>query len=371
MNYSCISGKTLHTMQNLIKQYHSRQKLNELLSATIQAQELDLSKVQQLLKAGADPNYTDSTGYCILDCISLNHPSEKEIGLLKILLKYGANPNYRLYSNNGQRGCLLHNINMDSEVVHLLRDHGAIPAIKLEKTDKYPRFSRGHKNPELVQDNFYEHMISAGLYPGGLREYIIDINRDRSPGKKRKKRKKQRIYGKAKDIDIPQDNRIWHYHRYGISSTILPDGSVVNIGGGHEDYYDPDFCIFNDVLKIDPNGKMELYFYNKKAFPPTDFHSATLHNGQIIIIGGIGYHEQLQDGVTKVFSLDLNHFTMSEWRTKGENPGWIFKHTALADLENDRILVFGGKSTTEEELQGVYCLHLKEKRWEKLKEDNQ
>lgn len=354
-------------MQNLIKQYYARQELNEFLLDTIQAIELDLPMVQQLLKAGADPNYTDSSGYCILDCISWNHPSVKEIGLLRILLKYGANPNYRLFSNNDNKGCLLHNINKDSEALQLLRNHGAISDIKLEKTDKYPRFVRGHKNPGLIQGNFFEYMISAGQCPYHFRKHILGLNRDRSPGKKRKKQKKQRIYGQPKDVNTPQEYRIWHYDRFGVSSTIMPDGSVVHIGGGHEDFYDPDFCIFNDVLKVDYNGKMELYFYSETAFPPTDFHTATLYNDTIIIIGGLNYMNQRQDGVTKVFSLNLNDFSMTEWKTKGENPGWIYRHTAIADLDNDRILVFGGESTTEKELQGVYCLHLEQKRWKKMK----
>src|SRR4051812_11149947 len=39
----------------------------------------------------------------------------------------------------------------------------------------------------------------------------------------------------------------WCFTRFGRTSTQLPDGRVVKISGEHEDHYDPDFFIYNDV----------------------------------------------------------------------------------------------------------------------------
>jgi hypothetical protein len=49
-------------------------------------------------------------------------------------------------------------------------------------------------------------------------------------------------------------------------------GSVVEIGGEHEDWYDPDFSIYNDVFVYDGRGKIQIYSYPEKEFPPADFH---------------------------------------------------------------------------------------------------
>jgi hypothetical protein len=40
----------------------------------------------------------------------------------------------------------------------------------------------------------------------------------------------------------------WCFRRFGQSKTQLPDGRTVLIGGEHEDFYDPDFYIYNDVV---------------------------------------------------------------------------------------------------------------------------
>ena len=40
----------------------------------------------------------------------------------------------------------------------------------------------------------------------------------------------------------------WSWQRFGRTSTPLPDGRIIHIAGEHEDYFDPDFCIYNDVV---------------------------------------------------------------------------------------------------------------------------
>src|SRR5690606_30371083 len=51
----------------------------------------------------------------------------------------------------------------------------------------------------------------------------------------------------------------WCFHRFGQSSTALPDGRVVLIAGEHEDHYDPDFHIYNDVVVRHPDGRLEIF----------------------------------------------------------------------------------------------------------------
>src|SRR5262245_53013448 len=40
----------------------------------------------------------------------------------------------------------------------------------------------------------------------------------------------------------------WSWQRYGRTSTPLPDGRIIHIAGEHEDAYDTDFCIYNDIV---------------------------------------------------------------------------------------------------------------------------
>jgi hypothetical protein len=47
---------------------------------------------------------------------------------------------------------------------------------------------------------------------------------------------------------------IYCFDRFGRTETRLPDGRVVYIAGEHEDFYDPDFCIYNDVVVVHGYG---------------------------------------------------------------------------------------------------------------------
>lgn len=59
----------------------------------------------------------------------------------------------------------------------------------------------------------------------------------------------------------------WCGSRFGQSTTALPDGRSLSIGGEHEDHYDPDFYIYNDVILTAPSGEVEIYGYPYEAFP--------------------------------------------------------------------------------------------------------
>lgn len=85
----------------------------------------------------------------------------------------------------------------------------------------------------------------------------------------------------------------------------MPDGRAVHIGGEHEDYYDPDFFIYNDVTVVGPDGSIKIRGYSRGVFPPTDFHSATLAGDAILIIGRLGYPDQRVAGRTPVCSKKL------------------------------------------------------------------
>ena len=135
----------------------------------------------------------------------------------------------------------------------------------------------------------------------------------------------------------------WCFDRFGQSQTDLPDGRVVLIGGEHEDYYDADFYIYNDVV-IDPEvGVPEIYGYSSDAFPPTDFHTATLVGESIWVIGSLAYPDDRVAGHTQVLCLDLGSLAMSRVETSGTNPGWIHRHTATLADDDGGIIISGGK----------------------------
>lgn len=146
---------------------------------------------------------------------------------------------------------------------------------------------------------------------------------------------------KAK-TDFSQRNPTWSYDRFGKSITPLPSGGFIEIAGEHEDYYDPDFCIYNDVFIHDGKGNCKIYTYPKEIFPPTDFHTATLVNELIYVIGNLGYEEDRQPGFTQVFVLDLDGFVIQRLNTTGIMPGWISRHQAVYDGLS-HITVTGGK----------------------------
>ena len=159
----------------------------------------------------------------------------------------------------------------------------------------------------------------------------------------------------------------WTADRFGQSTTRLPDGRWVQIGGEHEDSYDSDFVIFSDVVALGPNGDARVFFYPASIFPPTDFHTATLIGDAIWIIGGLGYIGDRKDDVTPVFRLNLKDFSISRIETTGDAPGWISRHTAK--LEGSVISVSGGKVSSADhyqDFQGAYSLDAQTCKWTRL-----
>ena len=140
----------------------------------------------------------------------------------------------------------------------------------------------------------------------------------------------------------------WCFDRFGCSETVLPDGRVVHVAGEHEDHYDPDFFIYNDVVVQHPDGRVELYGYDVEAFVPTDFHSATLVDDRIYIIGNLGYPDDRVPGTTQVYTLALDDFSMQKIENDGDCPGWLSCHGAELAPSGAAIIVRRGDVVGEE-----------------------
>ena len=133
----------------------------------------------------------------------------------------------------------------------------------------------------------------------------------------------------------------WSFARFGQSKTVLPDGRIVYIAGEHEDSYDEDFFIYNDVVVIHLDDRIDIYTYSEDVFPPTDFHSATLIDDKIVIVGRLGYDKELT--VTPVYILDINDFSIQEVETVGVSPSRLHEHEAVLSADGNRISFIGGK----------------------------
>jgi ankyrin repeat protein len=161
----------------------------------------------------------------------------------------------------------------------------------------------GAANPTPMREPFWTAMIRSGVsaYEGAKR-FGAERGVNRSP--------------------------VWCAQRFGQSFTLLPDGRVVQIGGEHEDYYDPDFCIYNDVFVHAPDGSIAIYGYPETLFPPTDFHTATLVGEHIYLIGSLGYMGRRRFGETQLFRLDTRTLALERLDATGDAPGWISRHRA-------------------------------------------
>ncbi len=179
---------------------------------------------------------------------------------------------------------------------------------------KHPRF--GKANPELMKIPFWQVMIYEGCSAYSAKNTF-------------------------KDTESRQD-KVWCYDRFGRTITELPDGRIVEIAGEHEDYYDPDFCIYNDVVVYEGDGKFQIFGYPKHIFPPTDFHSATLVGKYIYIIGSLGYADARIYNETPVYRLHWHTFKIEKLETTGNKPGWISRHKAHYK-ETEKIYITGGK----------------------------
>jgi len=192
--------------------------------------------------------------------------------------------------------------------------------IKVSKEEflewKSPRY--GTQNPTRVVSKVWEYAVQS-------REGAYWINE------------------KFKGPSAYDSSACWTFDRLGKSVTFMPDGREIHIAGEHEDFYDPDFYIYNDVVVVNPDESIEFYNYPKELFLPTDFHSATLVDDKIVIIGNLGYSDNIEIGKTQIMLLDTNSYVLSEIEVKGLQPGWIHQHLAVLSGDKKSIIISKGE----------------------------
>jgi ankyrin repeat protein len=255
--------------------------------------------VEILLHAGANVDRESHTG------TALGYVRTRRIAMK--LLDAGADPQHLPAA--GRRAILGYPPEPDQDL------------LEISETDFAQFHSRrfGTSNPELMSNPFWEGMIRSG------------INAWRAA----------KLFGGTESFDGKQ-MPTWCAERFGQSLTFLPDGRIVQVAGEHEDYYDPDFCIYNDVFVHAPDGSITIYGYPESVFPPTDFHTATLIGDYIYLIGSLAYPAGRRYGETPVYRLDTTTFEITHVQTTGESPGWIYKHRA-AQSGSTEITVSGGE----------------------------
>jgi ankyrin repeat protein len=208
----------------------------------------------------------------------------------------------------------------------------------------------GKANPEIMKIEFWREMVRSSVAAYTARNTFDDGN------------------------NIFEGEAVWCFHRFGRTITQLPDGRIVQIAGEHEDYYDPDFCIYNDVVVSQNDGTFTIFGYPQEVFPPTDFHSATLVGDYIYIIGNLGYNNARVYGETPVYRLNWHNFEIEKMETRGEKPGWISRHKA-SYREPSHIYITGGKFFTKTgektdyiDNENSYILDLTKMNWSRVKD---
>lgn len=287
--------------------------------------------LQWLIETGADIDAVDDAGNTALilaaqggatTCVQLllkasADPSHKNTYNQNAMLMASNEPIIRLLAQAGE------NIgDISTEMKRKLLGLEAGDSLNVSQSQylsgRHPRF--GKSNPEVMQIPFWNEMVRSGICA-----YFAKVQ-----------------FGDTGEKDGP----IWCFDRFGKSFTELPDGRFIQIGGEHEDHYDPDFCIYNDVIVHDHSGNFKIMGYPKDVFPPTDFHSATHVDGSIYIIGGLGYHGSRLFGTTPVYRLNCRTWKIEAIRSSGENPGWIYDHKA-SSVDSNVIVVSSGKICQE------------------------
>jgi ankyrin repeat protein len=259
----------------------------------------DIACVEILLGAGADVD-VDASG------TALKSAESREMAMR--LLDAGANP--ADLSHEAKRAI----VGLASTAEE------ALSAVSVEDYRRSFTRSFGKDNPERMRVPFWEAMVRCGAPAYEARS---------------------QFEGATGRFSQP----IWSAQRFGQSLTLLPDGRAVQIGGEHEDHYDDDFCIYNDVFVHERDGSVAIYGYPEAVFPPTDFHTATLIGDFIYVIGSAGYMGSRRFGETPVYRLNVHTLRMDRLDARGEAPGWIYRHRAAA-VGPHAIRVWGGKIAT-------------------------
>ena len=304
----------------------------------------DLAMAALLLANGADPNRYNSNNSCPLKAATTR-------AMLELLIAHGGDMQWM-----GREGA---RVWLDLPPIDSRASEWLVLCTQAEFDEqRAPRM--GQSNGEPVTSAFHLAMIESC----------------------------ESAFGAANDFGLEGRaftesawSHVWNVDRFGQSLTVLPDGRCIQIGGEHEDGYDPDFYIYNDVIvhtpptadSADKRWDRQVFAYPLELFPSTDFHSATLIGDEIIVIGCLGYPAQRKAGFTPVYALHIHSLQMREIVCTGDMPGWIYRHGAkrvgLHTIEvwrgqdGKRQLAF---SDEHDDISGVWQLDLAECRWTKL-----
>lgn len=280
-------------------------------TALISAVELDrIESVRFLLEQGAELRHENN-----IPSRAIEYANTPDIA--EVLLEYGED---------------IDAMARETYSLWLGMEHGKNPKVSPQEYAAAKNRVFGRQNPEETNRAFWLEMIRSGANAYQARCHFDD-----------------------KESAQP----VWCFSRFGRSTVRLPDCRIVAVAGEHEDHYDPDFCIYNDVTVFEPGGSVQILSYSEEDFPPTDFHTATLFGNFIYLIGSLGYPELRQPGKTPVYRLDIRSYRIEKVETKGYMPGWISGHRAW--LNGDSILVEGGRCIVDE--QGEQQLVPNTARW--------
>lgn len=288
-----------------------------------------------LIGLGFDFEKYNRVGYTAL----MQAAVQGSLNCVRCLLKHGADIYKKDRSQFSQKTAIAHastleiaetlamagdDINQMKSKVRLdLLGLGKQESLTVSKEDYLSQKHRvyGTSNPQKCDNPFWYDMVRCDGGAWKARKYFSDENSS-------------------------NDEPVWCYERFGKSITAIGKGEFIEIAGEHEDYYDPDFCIYNEVFHHKVGGDVTIYQYPKEVFPPTDFHTATLIDGYIYIIGNLGYGDERDYGTTPVYHLNIKSFRIEKLDTSGECPGWIYNPSA--DLIGQSILRIQGGEILDE-----------------------
>ena len=309
---------------------------NTLLLEAVQRNDLPMAEL--LLNAGADPNRYNNNRSCPMNTATSR-------AMQRVLLAHGAS-----LDELGKEGARvwLDLPREDRQTEWLL---GCTPDVF--RAQHTPR--AGQHQAEDITSAVHGAMLASGESAYGA----------------------AKAFGLARTFDDAEWAHVWNVERFGQSLTVLPDGRCIQIGGEHEDSYDPDFFIYADVIvhtppdptSADLRWDRRVLAYPADVFPPTDFHSATLVGDEIVVIGCLGYMHQRRVGHTPVFALNIHTLQMRTLTCSGDLPGWLYRHRAQV-VAPEVVEVWGGQRHTEsgdaQDLPGRWQLNLSQRTWARV-----
>lgn len=214
------------------------------------------------------------------------------------------------------------------------QDHG----ITRELFDLWrePRF--GVTNPTDLTNPVWVWLVKKKLHPDQIvREMLSDEEWE------------NRFDGTPKPEKLT-----WCACRDQMTLTTLPDQTKIIIGGQNEDSFIPGGIVsYNDVIVIRPSGEISIYGYPENVFPLTYWHTATLFQDKIVIIGNSKYNIIKNGNYNFVYILNILTWEIERVETGGEVPPLIAHHEAKLDEGGGALLIRGGEFDRGPDLPSV------------------